>query len=95
MQTNFAQRADLLAALMAMPDPPPPPDGATLQYWQERADKFADWDHYVGAKVDAFRTAFTAGGKRISELKACADCSLKDGDSKTSGTLVRRARATR
>lgn len=91
VQTNFAQRADLLRALMAMPDPPPPPDPATLQYWQARADKFADWDHYVAAKVDAFRKTFGAAGKAIAELKACADCSLKDGDSKTSGTLVRRS----
>jgi V8-like Glu-specific endopeptidase len=91
VQTNFAQRVDLLRELMAMPDPPPPPTPETVAYWQSRADKFADWNHYVAAKVEAFRAAMTGSGPHISELKACADCSLKEGDSKTSGTLVRRS----
>lgn len=91
VQTNFAQRIDLLRALMEMPDPPPPPDAATVEYWHAQAGKFTDWDHYVAAKVDAFRTTLAAAGKAVAELKACADCSLKDGNTMTAGTLVRRS----
>jgi hypothetical protein len=91
VQTNFAQRIDLLVALLDMPDPPPPPDAATVEYWQSQAGKFTDWDHYVAAKVDAFRATLASAGKKVSELKACADCSLKDGNTVTAGTLVRRS----
>lgn len=91
VQTNFAQRVDLLRELMAMPVPPPPPDTETVAYWQSRADKFIDWDHYVAAKVDAFRASLASGGKNVAELKACTDCSLKNGESTTSSSLVRRS----
>lgn len=91
VQTNFAQRVDLLRALIAMPDPPPPPDDATVQYWQSRAEKFTDWDHYVAAKVDAFRVSLANAGKKLAELKACTECSLKDGNTTTSASLVRRS----